>query len=187
MCCLFGCSCGCNNNNVTAMRGPRGPVGPTGATGARGPQGPQGPAGAVGATGPQGAAGTNDIIYAGNNATATVAASTDIPISLITATSGTTMSVSGNSVNLPAAGIYLVSYFFDGSRDTADSISVSLYLNGAIVPGETITETNVADGLSAASKTVLVSTNAAATLSLRNASTGSVNFSSATLTVLRTA
>ncbi len=181
-------------------QGPVGPIGPTGATGATGSQGPAGPAGATGpqgpagatgpqgpagATGPQGPAGTNDIIYAGTNTTQTVAANTIIPITQLVATPGATTSVSANAVNLPEAGTYLVSYFVNGST-TTDPLSVSLYLDGAPLAGEVI-QISDATTPSSGSKTVLVNTTGAGTLSLYNTSTDTATLSSATLTVLKTA
>lgn len=179
MCCLFSNNCcnGCRRQSP-----PPRPI--TVAT--AGPRGPQGPQGATGATGAQGPSGTNDAVYAGVNAATTVDAGAIIPIARLAATAGTTMTVSNNAVNLPAAGTYLISYFINGS--VADgNLSASLYLNGAQVDGETIIMTNTADFSSAASKTILLTTTAAGTLSLYNSSAGTATISSATLTVLKTA
>ena len=177
---------------ATGPQGPQGPQGETGATGATGPQGPQGPQGETGATGatgpqgPQGPAGTNDAIYAGTNTSTTVGAGDVIPVTQLAATTGTTMTVSSNAVNLPAAGTYLVSYFINGSANPGD-LSVSLYLNDAAVSGETITMGNQSDLTSAAGKTILLTVNAAGTLSLHNVSAEEGTFSSATLTVMKLA
>lgn len=194
MCCLFGCNNNCCNrqNNVRLVRGPAGPVGPQGPRGFIGPQGPQGPVGpqgetgATGATGPQGPAGTNDIIYAGNNTSQTVNASTIIPISQITATDGTTMSVSANAVNLPEAGTYLVSYGANGSVQSGDLI-VALYQNGSAVSGESLVMESTATRSSVGSKTILITTSGPATLSLQNTSSETATLSSAYITVLKTA
>ena len=96
------------------------------------------------------------------------------------------MTVSSNAVNLPAAGTYLVSYYVNGSANPGD-LSVSLYLNGAAVSGETITMGNQSDLTSAAGKTILLTVNAAGTLSLHNVSAEEATFSSATLTVMKLA
>ncbi len=206
----------CNNNNNLFNRGNacrcnavvvRGPIGPTGATGARGPIGPQGPvgpvgpAGATGATGPQGPigltgatgpvgpqgpSGTSDVIYAGSNTTQTVASDTAIPIALIASTPTATSTVSGDSVNLPEAGTYLVNYAFSGTRDAAGNIAVSLYQDGAAVAGETLIVYNDGTNPSSTSKSVLVTVATPATLSLQNVSGASVDLTSATLTVLKT-
>jgi len=172
---------------ATGATGPQGPIGPTGATGAVGPQGPVGPAGATGATGPQGPigpAGTNDIIYAGVGAE-TVTADTNVPITLITATDGTTMTVSDSAILLPEAGVYLVSYYVNGSVPT-DDLQVGLFLDGAQIPDETITIGDTANGIGVGSKTVLISIANAGTLSLRNLSTETATLLGASLTVLRT-
>lgn len=179
MCCLFGNNCNCNNcnRNIVTNRGPQGPAGP------RGPIGPQG---ATGATGAQGPSGTNNIIYAGTNTTQTVATNTVIPISLITATAGTTMSVSSNAVNLPEAGTYLVAYFVNGSVTTG-SLAVSLYLNGSQISGETITLDGSDGTTNAAGKTILITVTGAGTLTLVNTSADTATLNSATITVLKTA
>ncbi|MBQ8196668.1 MAG: collagen-like protein, partial [Clostridia bacterium] len=173
---------------LTGATGPQGPVGPagaTGATGATGPQGPVGPTGATGATGPQGPSGTNDIIYA-SSATATVGADAIIPLTLNAATPGNTMSVSAaGEISLPEAGSYLVSYFVNGS--TADgSVTAQLYLDGTPIADESITEVNTAGALSSLSKTALINTTGAGTLSLYNGSAGDLTLSNASITVLKT-
>ena len=166
--------------------GAQGPVGPQGATGAIGPQGPvgaTGPQGETGATGPQGPSGTSDIIYA-NNDGATVDAGAIIPLTLATSTTGTTMSVQNNAVNLPEGGTYLVSYYASGETGTGDA-SISLYLDGAPITGETITLSNQTGDSFLASKTILVTTANAGTLSLYNTSAQSQVFTGASLTVLK--
>ena len=153
-------------------------MGPAGATGATGPIGPVGP------QGPQGEPGTSNAIYAGTNTTQTVAAGEIIPISSISATPSSTLSVSNNAVNLPFAGSYLVSYFANG--DGATAFELSLYLNGAQIPGETITVANTGTSDSA-SKTILVNTTGAGTLSIYNTSDNTAVFDSATITVVQVA
>ena len=167
----------------TGAQGPVGPQGETGATGAQGPVGPQGPQGETGATGPQGPSGTSDIIYA-NNDGATVDAGAIIPLTLATSTTGTTMSVQNNAVNLPEGGTYLVSYYASGETGTGDA-SISLYLDGAPITGETITLSNQTGDSFLASKTILVTTANAGTLSLYNTSAQSQVFTGASLTVLK--
>ncbi len=188
---------------ATGATGLQGPIGPTGATGAIGPQGPigltgaigpQGPAGPTGATGPQGPAGatgavgpsgTNDIVYAGAVTPNTVATVTAIPITQLNATDGATMTVSADAVNLPEAGNYLVSYTVDGTTD-AGALSTSLYLNDAVVPNETITQTVTTGQTANLSKTVLLSVDAPSTLAVYNTSTGDATISNVGLTVLKT-
>ena len=165
--------------------GATGPQGPVGATGAIGPQGPQGPAGATGATGPQGPqgpAGTNDILY--SNYVGDVAANSIIPLSLSASTDGTTLSVTGGSIDLPTAGSYLVSYYTNGSVPTGN-LSTTLYLNGVALTDETILQSNVAGVPSAGGKTILVTVNGPSTLSLYNTSTDTATLVSASITVLK--
>ena len=170
---------------ATGAIGPQGPVGATGATGATGPQGPVGATGATGATGPQGPSGTSDMIYAGLvTDPTTITAGEIIPIELITATADTTMSVSANAINLPEDGTYLVSYFINGYSASGE-VNVSLYLNGAPLSNENIVLENTANSYSSGSKTVLVTTTGAGTLSLYNTSTSDLTASGASITVLK--
>ncbi len=162
--------------------GPAGPTGATGATGARGPQGPAGPTGATGATGPQGPAGTNDAIYANVGASAITAGSI-IPITLSTSTAPTTLSVVDNAVNIADDGVYLVSYFADGSVPEGD-FSTTLYQNGTAIANESIIFT---DSSGAGSKTILVNLASGDTLSIYNTSASTATFNDASLTVLKLA
>lgn len=187
MCFLFGNNGGNSNcGNAVILRGPQGPAGPRGLIGPQGPQGfagPQGLPGATGAQGPQGLPGTNDVIYA-SSGTQSVATGSDYPITQTAATAGTTMSVSANAINLPAAGLYLVSYFANGSVPS-DNMVTSLFFNGTQVPNESITLANTASSQSAGSKTILYNANGAGTLSVRNTSSQTVTSTGAGLTVLR--
>ena len=203
---FFSSRC-CNNNPViirgpvgptgaTGARGPIGPQGPvgpigptgatgaTGATGPQGPVGPVGPTGATGATGPQGPAGTGDAIYA-SVGTATVASGEIIPIVLDTATTTTTMSVSNNAINITEDGVYLVSYFANGSAGETSSFSITLYQNGSAITGETITLTDEEGG--AVSKTILVNANAGDTLAIYNSSNTTATLLGASITSLKLA
>jgi len=98
--------------------GPPGASGPTGSPGAPGPQGPQGDAGAQGPPGIAGAAGSAGGIsdYADfyammppDNA-ATVAAGTDVSFPTDGESSGTIQRVSASQFNLPAIGVYQVTF-----------------------------------------------------------------------------
>ena len=183
----------CNNNPViirgpvgaTGATGARGPIGPQGPVGATGPVGPAGPTGATGPVGPQGPigpAGTNDSIYAVLNGT-TADAGAIIPLTLGTSTIDSSMNVSDNAINITEDGVYLVSYFADGSV-TADDFSISLYQNGSALTGETITVTGT-DG--AASKTILVNASAGDTLSIYNSATSQATLDGASITALKLA
>ena len=173
---------------ATGAIGPQGPQGPVGATGATGPIGPQGPVGAtgpVGPQGPQGVSGTNDILYAGNNTTQSVASNSIINIAEIASTPTTTLSVVNSEVVLPEAGSYLVSYFANGSVPD-DNLSITLYLDGNPIAGETILVNSVNEQ-NAVSKTILINVDDASNLSLYNTSTGTASLTSASITVLKTA
>ena len=170
---------------ATGPIGPQGPIGPAGPTGATGPIGPVGPTGATGATGPvgpQGPAGTGDALYA-NSGTTTVASDAIIPIELDTATDDTTMSVSDNAINITDAGIYLVSYFANGSVDAGD-FAVSLYQNGVELADERISVTTPSGALS---KTILLALDAGDTLSIYNTSGSVEALLGASITALKLA
>ena len=166
---------------ATGVTGPQGPVGATGATGPQGPVGATGATGAIGPVGPQGPAGTNDAVYAGVGAT-TVGSGDIIPIALITATPNTTMTVSNNQITATEDGTYLVSYFSSGTATTGD-LNTSLYLNGVVLPNETVVQTSGGAG----GKTVLVPLSAGDTLAIYNTSAEEVSLSSASITVLKLA
>ena len=171
---------------ATGATGPQGPQGETGATGATGPQGPTGLTGATGATGPQGPAGTGDGLYA-SVSTGTVTTNTIIPLTQNAATTGTTMSVSGNAINIPEQGTYLVTYFVNGSVPSG-TLDTALYLNGSAIPNETISLTDTNTAVVSGSKTVLVTTTADnSTLSLYNTSAQTLTVNGAAITVLRLA
>lgn len=175
-CCNHGCCHGAPSFVAQGPVGPQGPIGPAG------PQGPQGPIGLQGPIGPQGEAGINDGVYAVATAS-TIATGDIIPITQSTATTPTTLSVSNNSVNLPDAGTYLVSYSAGGSATTTD-LSVGLYLNGVQIPNENIIVAS--DGVtSSSSKTILVTAPSGSTLSLHNTSTDAITLTSASITVLK--
>jgi len=202
MCCqnrCNGCCNNCNRSNTTSVVyvrgaqgpqgpiGPQGPQGPIGLTGATGPQGPIGLTGATGPQGPQGPigpAGLSDGIYAVGT-TATVASGAIIPIALSTSTPTTTMSVSGNAVNITTAGTYLVSYYAEGSGTTGEH-TVSLYQNGVALANNDIIIANGAE-TGSASRTVIVNATGASTLSLYNTSAEDLAITDASISVLKLA
>lgn len=166
-CCNRGCCQGAPSFVAQGPVGPQGPIGPAG------PQGPQGP---------QGDSGLGDGVYAVAT-TGTVPAGAIIPITLSASTTPTTLSVLGNSVNLPTSDTYLVSYSAGGSATTTD-LSVGLYLNGVQIPNENIIVAS--EGVtSSSSKTILVTAPSGSTLSLHNTSTDAITLSSASITVLK--
>ena len=165
--------------------GATGPIGPQGPTGATGPIGPQGPTGATGPIGPQGPSGTTDIIYAGNNVASSIATNSVIPITFLASTPTTTLSIEDNSVVLPEAGTYLVSYFTNGSVDSGD-LEVSLYLDGNELANESIILTDTSGATATGSKTILLTTTDGGNLSLYNTSAQPLNLISASLMVLKT-
>ena len=164
---------------LTGATGPQGPIGLTGATG---PQGPVGPTGATGPVGPQGPAGTNDAIYA-SVGTATATTGAIIPIVLNTATADTSMTVTDNAVTLSEDGVYLVSFYANGSVLTTN-FSTSLYQNGTAITNESIVSN---DSTGAQSKTILFNGTAGDTLAIYNTSAETATYTGASLTVLKLA
>lgn len=175
--------------------GPMGPMGPQGAQGPRGIQGPTGPAGATGATGatgpqgPQGEAGTPalvDALYA-SGGTQSVATGAIIPITSTATTPTTTMTVANNAVTLPV-GTYIVTYGATGTADTATAtMSVQLYANGAAIATEILNDEASPTESANVSKTIVYNATAETTLSIHNASTATINFTGANITVQRLA
>ena len=174
------------------IQGPAGPAGATGATGPQGPTGatgPQGPTGATGATGPQGEAGTSalvDALYA-SGGTQSVATGAIIPITSTATTPTTTMTVANNAVTLPA-GTYIVTYGATGTADTATAtMSVQLYANGAAIATEILNDEASPTESANVSKTIVYNATAETALSIHNASTATINFTGANITVQRLA
>lgn len=186
---------------ATGPQGIQGPAGPAGATGATGPQGPtgatgpQGPTGATGATGatgpqgPQGEAGTSalvDALYA-SGGTQSVATGAIIPITSTATTPTTTMTVANNAVTLPV-GTYIVTYGATGTADTATAtMSVQLYANGAAIATEILNDEASPTESANVSKTIVYNATAETPLSIHNASTATINFTGANITVQRLA
>ena len=170
---------------ATGATGPQGPVGATGAIGPQGPAGPvgpQGPQGETGATGPQGPAGpagSSDAIYASAPLT-TVASNAIIPLALTTASPVSTMSVVDNAVTVADAGTYLVSYFYQNEPEKQNA-SVSLYLNGAPVANEVLSDE------SSASRTILLDLAAGDAIAIYNTSATATDFASASITAVKIA
>ena len=172
-------------------QGPVGPIGPTGATGATGPVGPQGPIGPTGATGatgatgpvgPQGPAGTGDALYA-SVSTSTITADSIIPIEFDESTIDTTMTVLNNEIVINDSGVYLVSFFANGTVETGN-FSVGLYENGTLISDQVITLT---DSSGAVSKTVLIDLDAGDTIALYNTADSTLTLLGASITALKLA
>ena len=122
---------------ATGIQGVVGPTGPTGIDGATGPTGP------TGATGPAGADGSDVISFTRNYISASqrtqqgtglsIPATTNLITSLNRITNdGTGMSISIDGIiTVTNAGNYLIDYGFSTSTTNT---SVTLYLNGILVP-----------------------------------------------------
>ncbi len=132
---------------------------------------------------PQGPSGLNDGIY-GIASTATSAQGAIIPLTLYASTAPTVMTIAENAVNVPE-GTYLVSYSLNASSTTATTIGVGLYLNGALITTENITESVTADETVALSKTAIVTVTAPSTISIYNTSNADVTIVNAGLSVVK--
>ena len=80
-------------------------------------------------------------------------------------------------------GVYLVSYFANGSVPTG-SLVTSLYQNGTAVANESIISTDTSD---AQSKTILINGSAGDTIAIYNTSDQTATYTGASLTVLKLA
>ena len=141
---------------ATGLTGPTGPIGPQGIQGVAGeigptgPQGPTGPTGPTGATGLTGATGpTGPTGPAGETPTNAVSlfevpTATNVqPVLAQTATSPTgqtdiVLNTTNNNIEL-GAGSYLVRYGTTAESQGVDITSISLTVNGVVVPSTTRT------------------------------------------------
>lgn len=132
---------------VTGPQGPAGPQGATGPQGAPGPQGPQGEQGPQGPAGPGAESASYGSFYTTGDLTLNENAS--FPLTGTITTQGITVDPATGVVTLPNTGVYKVDY---GVVPVISQFSdiVSLYLNGAEVPGTRMSlEVNMLTGLSA--------------------------------------
>lgn len=130
-------------------------------------------------------------LYAGNTSI-DVNENEIIPLSVITQTPSSGITFSDNAAIVPS-GTYSVSFGFtveentenEGAQnnDNTNTITVSLYLNGSPVYGETISS----NGSNSVSKTILKSLNTGDMLSLQNISNCSVTFANVFLTIVKIA
>lgn len=128
---------------------------------------------------------TGDALYA-SGGTQTVTAGSIIPLTQTAVTPGTTLSVTANSVNVPA-GTYLVGFGATGTSGANSTVSIQLYQNGVAIPGEIITNETANTQQSNVSKTILYTTATPTTLSIHNSGTGTANYTGANLTVMKLA
>ncbi len=177
--------------------GPQGPIGLTGATGVTGPAGavgPQGPIGLTGAVGPQGPvgpAGADAIsaaaLYA--NPTQNIASGADAVIAESVSTPDSGFTLAGDSVTLPEAGIYKISYSADVTGSGAAGVA-SLALVGAgdtAIANSTSSSSIDAGETVPLSKVILYSGTAGEGISLRNVGTEALTYNNLTMTIERLA
>lgn len=97
------------------------------------------------------------------------------------------MTVANNTVTLPV-GTYIVNYGATGTADTATAtMSVQLYANGAAIATEILNDEASPTESANVSKTIVYNATAETTLSIHNASTATINFTGANITVQRLA
>ena len=163
----------------TGAQGPTGPAGPIGLTGATGPTGPIGPTGPTGPQGPAGEPAEISGAYA-SSVTQTVEANSIIPIAVTETTPTSGITFDNNQFTLPA-GTYIVSY---SANDPTSAMILSLYVNGATLPNETLTGPA---GGSMLSKTILLDVAEGTTVGLYNETDEAVAITNAGLTVVQIA
>jgi len=148
--------------------GPQGPQGDTGPAGAQGIQGDTGPAGAQGIqgdTGPTGPAVTENSMSALNTIGATIAVETGgapVPLPSNQHLDGFTADADNEVFTVPETGAYLVSYNI--SFTEALALSAQVLLNGAALPGTTVSPATAVGTLSA---TAIANLTAGDTLTLQ--------------------
>ena len=115
---------------------PRGETGPTGA------QGPQGETGATGEQGPAGEVATNEYGYkydtTNDSITLTANTVTTVPL----AQTGPLNVITGsteNALTIGSTGTYKIDYFFNGISNIEGNITLSVYNNGNLLTGSTLT------------------------------------------------
>lgn len=97
------------------------------------------------------------------------------------------MTVANNAVTLPV-GTYIVTYGATGTADTATAtMSVQLYANSAAIATEILNDEASPTESANVSKTIVYNATAETTLSIHNASTATINFTGANITVQRLA
>lgn len=127
---------GTAQNAILNFTIPRGETGPTGA------QGPQGETGATGEQGPAGEVATNEYGYkydtTNDSITLTANAVTTVPL----AQTGPLNVITGsteNALTIGSTGTYKIDYFFNGISNIEGNITLSVYNNGNLLTGSTLT------------------------------------------------
>ena len=127
---------GTAQNAILNFTIPRGETGPTGA------QGPQGKTGATGEQGPAGEVATNEYGYkydtTNDSITLTANTVTTVPL----AQTGPLNVITGsteNALTIGSTGTYKIDYFFNGISNIEGNITLSVYNNGNLLTGSTLT------------------------------------------------
>lgn len=180
---------------ATGATGATGITGATGATGATGVTGVTGATGATGATGVTGATGTAVTAYGGRYGTNTSLTLSDtaaqVPLTSTMAGLDTGYSTE-NAVTATYAGVYLVSYYIIGAPAEAATVTSQLRINGAAVPGTTLTRALSSDGYGILTAQIITEVPAGAVIDLSLSADGGAVFTfagndSASLTAIRLA
>ena len=127
---------GTAQNAILNFTIPRGETGPTGA------QGPQGETGTTGEQGPAGEVATNEYGYkydtTNDSITLTANTVTTVPL----AQTGPLNVITGsteNALTIGSTGTYKIDYFFNGISNIEGNITLSVYNNGNLLTGSTLT------------------------------------------------
>ncbi|MDK2587471.1 hypothetical protein QOZ83_16650 [Romboutsia sedimentorum] len=178
--------CTCNNNNEFCNDCGLTTICQIGPTGAQGETGPTGPTGYTGDTG---------IIVTDNNAAlgnaGTQIVNTNAAVTFINnyVLNGTaiTYALPTTDILLDGSQTYLVSYKTMANTTTGDTIRLTLYLNGSVIPGGTIFDDNVAaNEYAPISGSFLVDVPAGGgTLQLRNTGATQVNINGVYVSIVK--
>ncbi|MDQ0417801.1 hypothetical protein J2Z48_001985, partial [Croceifilum oryzae] len=161
-------------------QGPQGGTGPIGPLGPQGPQGPQGPIGPQGFTGPTGAV-ANSFLFAtvtGAGFSPSVNAGNPLPYDTILTQFGSgeiTLDTGGGgatgTITLAPNHYYEVNY---SARSSANNATFELQLNGALIQGTQVAQSNNTNSSNSAVAIVQVPPGPAATLQVIVQTTGGV-------------
>ena len=127
---------GTAQNAILNFTIPRGETGPTGA------QGPQGETGATGEQGPAGEVATNEYGYKYDTTNDAITLTANTVTTVPLAQTGPLNVITGsteNALTIGSTGTYKIDYFFNGISNIEGNITLSVYNNGNLLTGSTLT------------------------------------------------
>ena len=127
---------GTAQNAILNFTIPRGETGPAGA------QGPQGETGATGEQGPAGEVATNEYGYKYDTTNDAITLTANTVTTVPLAQTGPLNVITGsteNALTIGSTGTYKIDYFFNGISNIEGNITLSVYNNGNLLTGSTLT------------------------------------------------